>query len=293
MKVQFIAEISSNHNRDRKRCERFIETAADIGCDAVKFQLFKIKELFAKEALEAKEELRLREEWELPVSFLPFLSEKCRSLGLEFSCTPFYLEAVKQVTGYADFLKIASYELLWLELIELCGRSGLPVILSTGMATIEEIEAAVNALKSAKAEETALLHCVSSYPAKKTSCNLSAIKMLRDKFNCRAGWSDHTVSDDIIYTAVYKWGAEIVEFHLDLDTKGREFGIGHCWLPGKIEAVISNIRKGRCRDRVDASFDGNGLKIPADSETEERNWRADPSDGLRPMMKTRELLGKV
>jgi sialic acid synthase SpsE len=281
MAIQFIAEVSSNHNKDLNRCQRFIEVAAEMGCDAVKFQLFKIERLFAPEILEANEILRKKKDWELPLEFIPVLSKKCHDVGLQFSCTPFYLEAVKELEQYVDFLKISSYQLLQLDLIRLCAKTGLPVILSTGMATLDEVDDAVVALRSSRIKDFSLFHCVSSYPAPLEDCNLSAIQTLREKFNCRVGWSDHTVLEEVICRAVYRWGAQIIEFHLDLDGKGEEFSVGHCWLPDKIEPVIKKIKRGMLTD-------GSGVKIPLESEIKERDWRTDPSDGLRPLLKTRE-----
>src|SRR5271163_1969334 len=86
----FIAEVSSNHHRDLERCLKFIATAVQIGCDAVKFQLFRVRELFAPEALQHNRKLLAREEWELPIEFLPRLAEGCKAAGVRFSCTPFY-----------------------------------------------------------------------------------------------------------------------------------------------------------------------------------------------------------
>src|SRR5260370_13045703 len=88
----FVAEVSSNHHRDLDRCQEFIRTAATIGCDAVKFQLFRVRELFAPEALRYNPNLLAREAWELPVEFLPSLAKACEQEGIQFSCTPLYLE---------------------------------------------------------------------------------------------------------------------------------------------------------------------------------------------------------
>src|SRR5712691_10843271 len=110
--TKFVAEVSSNHHRDLGRCLQFIETAAAIGCDAVKFQLFRVRELFAPQALHHDPELLAREAWELPVTFLPDLSACCREAGIHFSCTPFYLQAVEELLPFVDFFKVASYELL-------------------------------------------------------------------------------------------------------------------------------------------------------------------------------------
>jgi len=283
--TQFIAEVSSNHNQDLNRCRRFIEVAAEIGCTAVKFQLFKIDRLFAPEALKDNETFSKRKEWELPLEFIPVLSQECHQRGIKFACTPFYLEAVAELKPRVDFLKIASYEIFRFDLIKLCAETGLPVVLSTGMATLAEVDAAVKVLKSTGAKDFALLHCVSSYPAAAENCNLSAIQTLREKFQCPVGWSDHSVCEEVIYRAVYKWGAQLIEFHLDLDGKGEEFKAGHCWLPDGIGVVIKKIKRGILAD-------GKGEKVPVQSEIKERDWRADPSDGLRPLLETRKSLKK-
>ncbi|MFH1957628.1 MAG: N-acetylneuraminate synthase family protein [bacterium] len=279
--VKFIAEVSSNHNRDLKRCLRFIKTAAEIGCDAVKFQLFKIDKLFAPEIVKKNKEIQKRKQWELPVAFLPELAQACKNEGIEFSCTPFYLDAVDELLPYVDFYKIASYELLWDDLLKKCAKTGKPIILSTGMATLKEVEKAVRVLRDSGCEDMSLLHCVSSYPVPVKDCNLAAIKTLADKFNCPVGWSDHTVKENVIWRAVCRWQARIVEFHLDLDGEGEEFKSGHCWLPHKIGAVIKDIRES-------FTADGTGLKEPAGIELAEREWRADTKDGLRPILKIRK-----
>jgi len=280
MYPQFIAEVSSNHSRDLNRCLKFIDCAAEIGCDAVKFQLFKIEKLFASEVLDAKEELRKRSSWELPVSFLPALSDHCKQRSIQFSCTPFYLEAVDELFPYVDFYKIASYELLWSDLLEACAKTGKPVILSVGMATMDEIQTAVNVLKDNGCTAPTLLHCVSGYPAPFNECNLSAINTIRHATGCQVGWSDHSVSAGVITRAINRWRACAVEFHLDLDGTGDEYATGHCWLPLEIGRLISEIHKGICAD-------GEGIKVPTPMELYDREWRADPVDGLRPLLHVR------
>ena len=120
----FVAEVSSNHNKDIKRAKKFIETAKEVGCSGVKFQLFKIDKLFAPEILSKSEKHRRRVEWELPKEFLPELSDYAKELGLEFSCNPFYFEDVAELIPYVDFLNIASYELLWNDLLAECAHTG-------------------------------------------------------------------------------------------------------------------------------------------------------------------------
>lgn len=277
----FIAEVSSNHSRDLRRSLDFIDVAAAIGCDTVKFQLFRIDQLFSPEILRRSEEHRNRRQWELPLAFLPELSARCKDKGIQFSCTPFYLDAVAQLEPYVAFYKIASYELLWDDLLAACARTGKPVVLSTGMATMDEIKHAVDVLRQAGCEVLTLLHAISAYPAPPAEANLAAIDAIRRVTGCDVGWSDHTVEPAVIQRAIHRWGATAIEFHLDLDGKGEEFKAGHCWLPDQIARVIRETRKA-----FDA--DGSGIKEPARAELPDRMWRADPSDGLRPLKEIRE-----
>ena len=275
----FIAEVSSNHSRDIDRAIEFIDAASKVGCNAVKFQLFKVEKLFAPEILENSKQHRDRKQWELPLEFLPVLFDRCKEKGIQFSCTPFYLDAVKELEPYVDFYKIASYELLWDNLLIACALTGKPVIISTGMANLDEIKHAVKILRNNNCEPT-VLHCTSAYPTPYKEANLSAIETIRKSIGCEIGWSDHTVDSGVVHRAIHKWGAKVVEFHLDLEGKGEEFESGHCWLPDQIGSVIKQVRHAE-------DADGDGIKEPVPSEMSDRLWRTDPSDGLRPFKSIR------
>lgn len=277
----FIAEVSSNHNRDLDRALRFIDAAADVGCRSVKFQLFRVDELFAPEILSRSPDHARRKEWELPTAFLPDLSARARERGLLFSCTPFYLDAVAELEPFVDFYKVASYELLWDDLLRACAESGKPVVLSTGMATLDEVLHATDVLRDGGCTDLTLLHCVSSYPTPPNDMNLSAIETLRRVCEVPVGLSDHSVDPGVVHRAVHRWGAVAVEFHIDLDGEGDEFAGRHCWLPAQIGAVIRDLKTG-------FAADGDGVKRATASELTDRDWRADPSDGLRPLLATRK-----
>jgi N-acetylneuraminate synthase len=278
----FIAEASSNHGRDLSRALAFVDAAADAGCDAVKFQLFKIDRMFAPEILSRSAKHRARQEWELPPGHLAPLAEHCSNRQIAFACTPFYLEAVEELRPHVAFYKIASYELLVSDLLAACAATAKPVVLSTGMATMEEIRRAVTTLCNAGATDITLLHCVSAYPAPTREANLSAIAAIREVTGCKVGWSDHTRRPAVIERAVHRWGASAVEFHLDLDGKGAEYLAGHCWLPQEIAPVIA-----RMREAFEA--DGTGFKQPQPAELADRDWRADPHDGMRPLRHIRAI----
>jgi N-acetylneuraminate synthase len=280
MTVRFIAEVSSNHHGDLQRSLAFVDAAADAGCSDVKFQLFRIRELFAPEAIRAKPELLQREAWELDPAFLAPIAARCRARGVGFGCTPFYLEAVAELAPHVDFFKVASYELRWDDLLRACAETGKPVIISTGMATMDEVAHALDVLRAGGCADPTILHCVSGYPTPIAECNLAAIGTMRDAFGCSIGWSDHSVSPSVLYRAIHRWGATTIEFHLDLDGLGDEFKTGHCWLPLDIGVVIRTLDDG-------VRADGSGVKGPAPTEAVERGWRADPSDGLRPTLAVR------
>ena len=293
-KVDFIAEVSSNHNQDIARSKKIIDAAEESGCAGVKFQLFEIDELFSPEILEKSETHRKRREWELPVEYIPELADYTHKKGLIFSCTPFYLDAVNVLEPYVEFFKIASYELLWLDLFKKCGSTGKPLVFSTGMATMEEVQETLKIILQTECKDITILHCNSAYPTPVEDANLAGIQTLKEMINfiekpdgtsIKVGYSDHTVSPAVLYRAIHQYNINLVEFHIDLDENGEEYKAGHCWLPNEISKVIKNITSG-----LDA--DGEETFKPSPSELPDRDWRADPADGLRPIKKIRESFGK-
>lgn len=280
MPVRFMSEVSSNHSCDLGRCLDFIDVSAEIGCNAVKFQLFRIDQIFSPEILSKSEKHRARKDWELPEGFIRPIAERCERRGVMFCCTPFHLGAIEVLQPYVGAFKIASYELLWDDLLTAVAGTGKPVILSTGLAIMSEIHHAVQVLKAGGTRDITLLHCVSAYPTPPAEANLAAIQTIREGTGCAVGWSDHTVSPGVIHRAIHKWNAPLIEFHLDLDGTGAEYASGHCWLPYEVGALIREVRAAELAD-------GNGVKVPGPSELPDRDWRADPLDGLRPMRSMR------
>lgn len=284
MKQKFIAEIGSNHNRSLKRCFKLIDEAKKLGFYAVKFQLFKIDNLFSKDAKVTYKSALKKKKRQLPESFIPKLHNYCKKKKIKFSCTPFDLNSVKILNKYVDFFKIASYEMNWRELLIACAKSKKPLVLSTGMATYKEVKKSFKII-SEYSGKVSLLHCVSSYPANIKSCNLRSIDFLKSKFKCKVGWSDHTVNPLVIYNVIKKHKADLIELHFDLDGEGWEEKEGnhHCWLPRDIKKVFSYLKN-------ENLIQGNFKKHFSLEERNERKFRSDPSDGLRPLKKFRNIL---
>jgi len=283
-KVKFIAEVCSNHNGNLKRCFKFVDVARNLGCYAVKFQLFTISNLYSSNAKKLYKKALKKKKRELPRKFIPLISNYCKKKKIKFCCTPFDINSAKFLEKYVDFFKIASYELIWSDLLKACAKTQKTVVLSTGMANFREVNKAVNLLKKNNCKKIELLHCVSAYPANVSSCNLKSIDFMKNFFKCDVGWSDHTVNPLIIYSAIHNHKAKLIEFHLDLDGKGWEYQDGdHCWLPNQIKNVIEFLKKEK---KVEGNFSKNFSK----AEEKERMLRSDPEDGLRPLKKVRKNL---
>ncbi len=283
----FIAEICSNHLNNLNRSKKIIDEAKRIGCNAVKFQLFKSDKLFAPEILKKSKSHKKIKSLELSKKIIPALSKYTKKKGMLFGCTPFDLGAVDYLKDFVDFYKIGSYELLRSDIFENCIKYNKKIIFSTGMSTEIELNNILKIFKKKKFYKFSILRCISNYPTKIENTNLKSIdtlrKLLKKKFknkNIKVGWSDHSKNLGVILKSIYKYNSEIIEFHLDLDGKGPEFKGGHCWLPNEIQDVIKLAKDGH-------KFDGNGRINYQKSEKNERNWRSDPRDGLRPILSER------
>lgn len=221
-----IAEISANHNGSIERAEAIVRAAADAGADAVKLQTYTADTLTIpcdseyfriKGTLwEGKTLHDLYQEAYTPWEWQPRLKALAKDLGMDCFSTPFDATAV-------DFLeemnvpchKVASFEVVDIPLLKKIASTGKPVILSTGMASLAEIDEAVATLRENGTQELALLKCTSAYPAPPEEANLRTIPHLAQAFNCVSGLSDHTLGSAVAVGAVAV-GARIIEKHFTL-----------------------------------------------------------------------------
>ena len=293
--MKWVAEVGSNHyvegidpDGHLKRALEFVDRAAQVGFQAVKFQQFKIESLFHPSALKAKPELLERRRWELPEHFNREIAARAEEQHIEFASTPFYLQAVELLEPYVAFFKVSSYQILWTEMLKEVARTGKPVVLSTGMATMDEVRRAVECLQGNGCRDLVLLHCISNYPTLYNEANLAAIDTMRRETRLPVGWSDHTCHPDVIERAIWYFDASMIEMHLDIDGFGVEYSGGHCWTPLIARDMIYSMQwPGKAYKTNAMLMYGHGRKEPTRLELAERNWRTDPSDGLRPLVEIR------
>ena len=224
--VFVIAEAGSNHNRDLNQAKKLIEIAAEAEADAIKFQTYSAETLYSKKTpkpdyLEGKMKQnsvwQLIKDIELPREWQAELSDYSRSHNLIFLSTPFDYEAIRELEELnMSAYKIASFEIVDLPFLKEIAKTKKPIILSTGMASLGDIEDALNALKEIGNNEIALLHCAINYPPPFEDLNLKAIQTLKQAFQVPVGYSDHTMSVTIPSVSV-ALGACIIEKHYTLD----------------------------------------------------------------------------
>lgn len=241
-----IAEIGSNHNGNFDQACEMIEKAAEAGINAVKFQTFKAKnhystktpkiEMYDKGIYELIEELEIDRSWHVK------LAEVSRNSGIDFLDSPCDFDAVDlAVQVDMPLIKVASFDMVDIRLVDYISQTGRGVIFSTGMANMSEIETAVNICRKNNNDKIIALQCTSIYPAPAQLSNLRAMDTIRRAFNIIVGYSDHTLGDHIPCAAV-AMGAKVIEKHFTLDRNMK--GPDHAFAiePHELKDMVSRIK---------------------------------------------------
>lgn len=217
-----VAELNSSHNGKLELAREMIDAAKDCGCDAVKFQSWSAESLYSRDYYEQNPiAKRMVSKFSLKPEELLELSEYCNRIGIDFSSTPYSLAEVDFLVNQcrAPFVKIASMDINNLPYLNYIAKTQVPIVLSTGMATAEEIETAVKVIENAGNMDICILHCVSLYPVEAELVNLNNMVMLKEKFpDYAVGYSDHTTGSEVACAAV-GLGAALIEKHFTLDNK--------------------------------------------------------------------------
>jgi N-acetylneuraminate synthase len=264
-----IAEAGVNHNGDPALAHRLIDVAFQAGADAVKFQTFSADRLVTLDAPKAEYQLQQTEasesqyemlkRLELSADTLRELQRHCHQVGLRFMSTPFDEDSVDLLNELGvTIFKTPSGEITNLPYLAHVARTGKPLIVSTGMATLGEVETAVNTIRSTGNSDLILLQCVSNYPADPADVNLRAMQTLAQAFGVPIGFSDHTQGLEIALAAV-ALGACVIEKHFTLDWTLPGPDHAASLEPDQLKAMIRGIR------HVEAAL-GDGRKRPTASE---------------------------
>lgn len=279
-----IAEAGSNHNRDFNQALKLIDVAVEAGADAVKFQTYSAEKIYSKKtpkmsylkkacprlrsgkglAKEDESVYDLIKRIEIPRKWHKDLADYCAGKGVVFLSTPFDLQAVDELeeVGMLAY-KIASFEITHLPLLEHAARTGKPLILSTGMADLSDIEAALEVIYRQGNQNVGLLHCAINYPPKYEDLNLRAMETMRQAFQVPVGFSDHTLGI-ISAIAAVALGASVIEKHYTLDRKLPGPDHPFALEPDELKAMVQAIRD------TEAAL---GSPIKKHTEAEEEMYR--------------------
>lgn len=276
-KAIVIAEAGVNHNGSPQLAHKLVDAAVSAGADIVKFQTFNVEQLVARDAAVtpyqrvsgAKTQRELLQALTLPIEVWSELKDHANAAGIGFLSTPFDFESAELLDDLVEAYKVSSGELTNLGFIRNLAAIGKPILLSTGMGNLFEVERALSAAQAAP--DIGLFHCVSAYPAPDDQTNLLAIPAMFEAFGVPVGWSDHTLGTNAA-VATAALGGRLFEKHLTLD-KG---------MPGPDHQA--SLEPAAFRDYVDAirqtiSMLGDGEKRLMPSEVENahlvrRSWHA-------------------
>lgn len=316
MKTLIIAEAGVNHNGSLTIAKEMVIKAKECGADIVKFQTAKLNLLVSKYAEMAEyqknnigKEMSQKEMLEkLQLSYVEFqeLARFCKQLDIKFLSTPFDIESIHFLDDMQNIWKIPSGEITNYPYLVEIAKTGKEIILSTGMSTLEEVDAALKVLGENGAGKITLLHCTTSYPTPMEEVNLKAMLTLKDYFNIPVGYSDHTLGIEVPIAAV-AMGAEVIEKHFTLDRHMEGPDQKASLEPDELKAMVNAIRN------IERAM-GSGIKEPTDSEkknisvarksiiaakkidigelfTEENLTTKRPGNGISPM-RWNDILGK-
>ncbi|MDT2761857.1 N-acetylneuraminate synthase [Aerococcus urinaeequi] len=317
MSVFIIAEAGVNHNGSLELAKKLVDAAKDAGADCVKFQTFVSKNIVSKNAVKAEYQKQQTEPEEsqqgmlkkLELSFDEFveLNEYCKSKSIEFMSTAFDFDSIDFLDGLEmGTWKIPSGDITNLPYLIKIANLNKPVIVSTGMSTMEDIRSTIKALKENGATELTVLHCTTEYPTPFEDVNLRAMNTIKEEFGVKVGYSDHTKGIEVPIAAV-ALGATVIEKHFTLDRNMEGPDHKASLEPNELKAMVDSIR------HIELAL-GNGMKQPAESEkknmavarksiiaskdikagyifTEENLTVKRPGDGISPM-RWFDIIGK-
>lgn len=272
MGIYIIAEAGVNHNGSFELACRLVDAAKEAGVDCIKFQTFKSENLVSRSAPKADYQKKttgdssqqdMLKKLELSYEEFLLLKDYCDSRQICFLSTPFDFESIDFLDSIdMPFWKVPSGEITNLPYLLAIAKTGKPVVMSTGMCGMEEIQAAVKALQENGTPEITLLHCNTEYPTPFEDVNLKAMLTMRDAFGLKVGYSDHTRGIEVPVAAA-ALGAQVIEKHFTLDRAMEGPDHKASLEPDELKAMVSSIR------HIESAL-GTGEKTPSPSELKNR-----------------------
>tara|TARA_R110001592_G_scaffold363221_3_gene681788 strand:- start:182367 stop:183392 length:1026 start_codon:yes stop_codon:yes gene_type:complete len=276
-KVTIIAEAGVNHNGDILKAKQLIDVAVEAGVDMVKFQTFKAEDLVSKAAKKAEyqnvnigdnddSQFNMLKKLELSDEQHKELIAYCEKKGIRFFSTAFDVKGLDYLNSLNfDSYKIPSGEITNYPYLKRIGSFGKPVILSTGMADMEEIKAAIEVICSSglNKDNVTVLHCNTEYPTPMEDVNLKAMLSIKDELNVAFGYSDHTLGIEVPIAAV-ALGATVIEKHFTLDRNLPGPDHKASLEPSELKAMVSGIRN------IEKAISGDGVKKASPSEAKNK-----------------------
>jgi len=271
-KVLIIAEAGVNHDGDMGKAVKLIEAAANAGADFVKFQSFKADKLVSPNAKKAEyqerntggqddKQFNMLKKLELSNDQHLFLIAECEKRGIEFLSTAFDGDGLDYLNRLElNFFKVPSGEITNYPYLKKLASFKMPVILSTGMANMEEIKAALAVLtEGIDKNDITVLHCNTEYPTPMEDVNLKAMNTIAQECGVKVGYSDHTLGIEVPIAAV-ALGASVIEKHFTLDRNAPGPDHRASLEPGELKSMVAAIRN------IEDAISGDGIKKPSQSE---------------------------
>lgn len=269
-KTLIIAEAGVNHNGDINLAKQLIDIASEAQVDYVKFQTFKTENLVNKVAKKADyqktntgnndSQFQMLKKLELSQENHHVLIEYCKGKNVKFLSTAFDFESIDFLKNKLDFYKIPSGEITNLPYLEKVAQLNLPIVMSTGMASLDEVKAAFDVLNKngITKENITILHCNTEYPTPMNDVNLNAMLTIGKELNVKFGYSDHTLGIEVPIAAV-ALGAVVIEKHFTIDRSMEGPDHKASLEPNELKVMVSSIRN------IEKAL-GSGIKVPSESE---------------------------
>lgn len=250
----FISEIGANFDGSIEKAKHLIDAAKKAGADCAKFQTFSTPRIVSEGGFSHMQLKGVHGSWgrtvsevfkdaEFPVAWHKEIADYCKVVGIDFSTSPYFKEAVDLCVDLdVPFIKIGSGDITWLEMLDYIARKGKPVMLATGDATMSEIDEAVRTIEATGNKDLVLMQCITNYPSKIESANVNVLKTYQSAFDVLTGYSDHAPGHVVALASVVI-GGRVIEKHFTLNKTDKGPDHPHSMEPQEFRFMVDSIRE--------------------------------------------------